>query len=43
MTVSHTSLADVTSKNKIQFVDFDVNSDGDFVFMNVFLTYWRKG
>lgn len=43
MIVSHTNLAYVTSKNKIQFVDLDVNSNADFVFMNVFLTYWRKG
>lgn len=43
MIVSHTSLAYVTNKKKIKFVDFDVNSKPDFVSINVFLTYWRKG
>lgn len=37
MIVSHTSLAYVTNKNKIKFVDFVVNSNADFVSMNIFL------
>lgn len=33
MIVTDTSLAYVISKNKIQFVDFDANSNAHFVFM----------
>lgn len=42
MIVIDTSLAYVISKNKIQFVDSDANSNATFCF-HVFLTYWRKG
>lgn len=37
MIVSHTIVAYVTSKNKNKFVDFDVNSNVDFGFINVSL------